>query len=194
MIVGAPYQSGNVQSFLLLLHVLWGLRRAREPFWRPAKRWRRPWRAIGVGSRSTGSRWPSLLLGVAVSASRGGILSLAAGWALLVAFTVRRICLMLRALALLAVLAVAGFAATPSQTRVRVLNRFSTPSARKEKISNGFLSSGSVSTRLSTTRSASATRTSVSTWPLIRRPASTRTSPTVIGSQCKSGSTPAGLD
>ena len=126
VIVGAPYQSGNVQSFLsyytnyggyvALVTVL----ATGELLAATVERDRRRVTLYGIAV-------VFMLLGVAISASRGALLSLAAGWALLIALTIRRGGLTLRALSLLAVVAVVGYAATPSQTRVRFIDRFSAP-------------------------------------------------------------------
>lgn len=126
VLVGAPYQAGNIQSFfsyytnyggfvamiavLASGEVLAALDE-REP--------RRAAAYMGVVV--------FMLLGVAISASRGALLALGGGWAVLVVLSVRRGGLLVRMLALLAVLAMAGYAATPSQTRIRFITRFSAP-------------------------------------------------------------------
>ena len=126
VIVGAPFQAGNIQSFFsyytnyggfVALSVVLatgemlaaGLARQRL-------------RLLVYGAAVV-----FLVLGVAISASRGALLSLGAGWAILLALTTRRASLLLRALALLAVLVAVAYVATPSQTRLRIINRFSAP-------------------------------------------------------------------
>lgn len=126
VIVGAPYQAGNIQSFfsyytnyggfVALVSVL----ATGEVL------------AAGIEhERARGLAYMAavvfLLLGVAISASRGALLSLGAGWGALLVLSLRRAGLMLRVVALIAILAAAGYAATPSQTRVRIITRFSTP-------------------------------------------------------------------
>jgi hypothetical protein len=68
-----------------------------------------------------------ILLGVAVSLSRGALLCVGAGWLALLVLNLRRASLVGRGLALIAIFVVAGYLATPPQTRVDLLNRFSTP-------------------------------------------------------------------
>ncbi len=126
LIVGAPYQAGNIQSFFSYYTNYGGFVALAT--------------VLATGellasavAHERGRSWlyggavVFLLLGVATSASRGALLSLGAGWTILLVLTLRRGSLLVRALALLVVLFVAGYAATPSQTRVRIINRFTTP-------------------------------------------------------------------
>jgi O-Antigen ligase len=126
LIVGAPYQSGNIQSFfsyytnyggfVALVTVLG----AGEVLASTVERDRV--RAIAYMAAVV-----FILLGVAISASRGALLSLGAGWGALLVLSLRRAGLLLRVLALLAILAGAAYAATPAQTRDRFVTRFSSP-------------------------------------------------------------------
>jgi hypothetical protein len=126
VIIGAPYQAGNIQSFFSYYTNYGGfvglatVLATGELLAAGVAHDRRRTTLYGAGV-------VFLLLGVSISASRGALLSLAAGWAILVVLTLRRGSLLLRALALLVVLAAAGYAATPSQTRSRILSRFSAP-------------------------------------------------------------------
>jgi len=126
VIVGAPYQAGNIQSFFSYYTNYGGfvamvaVVATGEVLVSAAARQRM--RTVAYGAAVI-----LMLLGVAISASRGALLSLGAGWLILLILTWRRPSLTLRALALLAVLGVAAYAATPSQTRVRYINRFSAP-------------------------------------------------------------------
>jgi O-antigen ligase len=68
-----------------------------------------------------------ILLGVAVSLSRGALLCVGAGWVVLLVLTIRRASLLVRGVALIAIFILAGYVATPAHTRGELLNRFSTP-------------------------------------------------------------------
>lgn len=68
-----------------------------------------------------------ILLGVAVSLSRGAVLCLGAGWVALLILNIRRLSLLIRGLALVAVFVAAGYVATPATTRTQLIGRFSTP-------------------------------------------------------------------
>jgi hypothetical protein len=125
-LVGAPYQAGNVQSFFSYYTNYAGfvavvaVLASGEVL--AALDERDSARAVAYGAVVV-----FMLLGVGISASRGGLLALGAGWAALLVLSVRRGGLLVRVVALLAVLAVAGFAATPSGTRTRFITRFSSP-------------------------------------------------------------------
>jgi hypothetical protein len=126
LLVGAPYQAGNIQSFFSYYTNYAGfvavvaVLASGEVL--AALDEREPARAVAYAGVVV-----FMLLGVAISASRGGLLSLGAGWAALLVLSVRRGGLLMRVVALLTVLAVAGFAATPSGTRTRFITRFSAP-------------------------------------------------------------------
>ncbi len=68
-----------------------------------------------------------LLTGIAISASRGGLLALAGGWLLLLVLNVRRGPVIVQAIVILAIFTVAGYLATPRSTIVTIQNRFATP-------------------------------------------------------------------
>jgi len=68
-----------------------------------------------------------ILLGVAVSLSRGALLCVGVGWVVLLVLSLRRATVIARAIALIAIFVVAGYAATPAQTRTDFLNRLSAP-------------------------------------------------------------------
>lgn len=68
-----------------------------------------------------------ILLGVAISLSRGALLVVGAGWAVLLVLNFRRASLLARGIALIVVFVVAGYLATPAHTRTDFLNRFSQP-------------------------------------------------------------------
>jgi len=125
-LVGAPYQAGNIQSFFsyytnyggfvaMVAVLASGEVLAALDEHEPARA--AAYTAVVV----------FMLLGVAISASRGALLSLGAGWAALLVLSVRRGGLLVRVLALLAVFGAAGYAATPSGTRTRIITRFSSP-------------------------------------------------------------------
>jgi hypothetical protein len=126
LLVGAPYQAGNIQSFfsyytnyggfVAMIAVL----ASGEVL---AALDERDSRRAGVYMGVV----VFMLLGVAISASRGALLALGGGWAALLVLSLRRGGLVVRAVALLAVLGVAGYAATPSQTTERYITRFSAP-------------------------------------------------------------------
>jgi O-antigen ligase len=125
-VVGAPFQQGNVDSFfgyytayagyMAMVAVLvtgevvasWSERRAG--------------RALAFGLALV-----PILLGVAVSLSRGGLLALGAGWVVLVVLLARRGGLLVRAGLVLAVFAAAALIATPPQVRTTFEQRFSQP-------------------------------------------------------------------
>lgn len=67
-----------------------------------------------------------ILTGLAISASRGGLLALAGGWLMLLVLNVRRGSILAHAIAILAVFMVAGYVATPHSTIVAIQNRFAT--------------------------------------------------------------------
>jgi len=68
-----------------------------------------------------------ILVGVAISLSRGALLSLGAGWLVLVVLSLRRGSLAVRMVTVLAVFAVAAIVATPSSTRNQFVQRFQQP-------------------------------------------------------------------
>lgn len=68
-----------------------------------------------------------ILGGLAISASRGGLLALGAGWLVLLVLNLRRGRLVLQAAAVLAILGGVSYLATPSSTITRIEQRFSSP-------------------------------------------------------------------
>jgi hypothetical protein len=68
-----------------------------------------------------------ILTGVAISASRGGLLALAGGWLMLLLLNVRRGPVVVQAVVILATFSVAGYLATPRSTIVTIQNRFASP-------------------------------------------------------------------
>jgi hypothetical protein len=81
-----------------------------------------------------------VLLGIAISLSRGALLSLGAGWLVLVVLSLRRGSLAVRMITVLAVFAVAAVLATPSSTRNQFVQRFQQPqSAATEDIQRSVL-------------------------------------------------------
>jgi hypothetical protein len=125
-LVGAPFQAGNIQSFFSYYTNYAGfvavvaVLASGEVL--AALDDRDTARAVAYAAVVV-----LMLLGVAISASRGGLLALGAGWAALLVLSLRRGGLLVRVVALLAILAVAGYAATPSATRTRFIARFSSP-------------------------------------------------------------------
>ncbi len=81
-----------------------------------------------------------ILLGVAISLSRGALLSLGAGWLVLVVLSLRRGPLLARMLTVLAVFGLAAILATPSSTRNQFVQRFEQPqSAATEDLQRSAL-------------------------------------------------------
>lgn len=125
-LVGAPYEAGNVQSFFSYYTNYGGfvavvaVLASGEVL--AAMDERNPKRAAVYTAAVV-----FMLLGVAISASRGALLALGAGWAALLVLSLRRGGLVARMVALLAVFAMAGYAATPSSTTTRFISRFSAP-------------------------------------------------------------------
>ncbi len=68
-----------------------------------------------------------IIAGLAISLSRGALLSLGAGWIVMIILNLRRGRLVFQAIAVLAVFAAAGFLATPESTVRRIEQRFSAP-------------------------------------------------------------------
>jgi O-antigen ligase len=68
-----------------------------------------------------------ILLGVAISLSRGALLCVGAGWVVLLVLNLRRASVVVRCVALIVIFVIAGYAATPAHTRNDLLNRFATP-------------------------------------------------------------------
>ncbi len=79
-----------------------------------------------------------ILIGVAVSLSRGALLCVGAGWVVLLVLNIRRVSVLARGIALIAIFVVAGYLATPSQTRLDLLNRFSAPLGCSDRRSAAF--------------------------------------------------------
>src|ERR1700691_3203294 len=65
----------------------------------------------------------AILVGVAISTSRGGLLALGGGWLLLLAFNVRRAPVFVRGVLILAIFAAAAYFATPHSTVVKFEQR-----------------------------------------------------------------------
>lgn len=68
-----------------------------------------------------------ILLGVSISLSRGAILCVGTGWAVLLVLSLRRASVLARGIALILILVAAGYVATPAHTRTTFLSRFSAP-------------------------------------------------------------------
>lgn len=83
------------------------------------------------GQRSRGLTYGGaltiILIGVAISLSRGSLLCVGAGWVVLLVLNLRQTAVLVRGVALIAVFIVAGYLATPPQTRTTLINRFATP-------------------------------------------------------------------
>lgn len=126
VIVGAPYQAGNIQSFFSY-YTNYGGFVALATVLAIGELLVASVGRHGLRAATYGFAVVFLLLGVAISASRGAVLSLGVGCVILMLLTSRRTSMLLRALALLAVAGAAAYAVTPSQTRERITTRFSTP-------------------------------------------------------------------
>ena len=72
-----------------------------------------------------------ILLGVAISLSRGSLLCVGAGWVVLLILSLRRASVVVRCAALIVIFLVAGYLATPAHTRTDLLNRFATPAQQR---------------------------------------------------------------
>ena len=125
-IVGPPYQAGNIQSFFSY-YTNYGGFVALAAVLATGELLVASVARQHVRGAAYGAATIFLLVGVAISASRGALLSLGAGVAILVVLSSRRASLLLRVLALVTVLGAAAYVATPSQTRVRYIARLSTP-------------------------------------------------------------------
>lgn len=68
-----------------------------------------------------------ILVGIAISASRGGLLALGVGWLMLLVLNIRRGSILAHAIAILALFAAAGYIATPRSTIVAIQQRLATP-------------------------------------------------------------------
>jgi hypothetical protein len=68
-----------------------------------------------------------ILTGLAISASRGGLLALAGGWLMLLVLNARRGSILVQAVVILTIFAGAGYLATPHSTVVAVEQRFANP-------------------------------------------------------------------
>jgi hypothetical protein len=79
-------------------------------------------RAIAYGIALT-----VILLGVAISLSRGALLCVGAGWAALLVLNLRRASVLGRGVGLIVTFIIMGYLATPPQTRTDLFNRFATP-------------------------------------------------------------------
>jgi len=126
VIVGAPYQAGQISSTFGYYTVYGGFVGMAAVL------------VTGEVLQSFTSRETSrclayslalivILLGVAVSLSRGALLCLGAGLVVLLVLNARRASVLVKGIGLVAVLLAAGYAATPSTTRVELFGRFSTP-------------------------------------------------------------------
>jgi O-antigen ligase len=125
-IVGEPFQQGNVDSFFGYYTAYAGYMAMAAVLvtGEIVAAWteRRGARALAFGLALV-----PILLGVAVSLSRGGLLALGAGWVVLVVLLARRGGLLLRAGIVLGVFAVAALIATPPAVRTGFQARFSQP-------------------------------------------------------------------
>ncbi|HKO28882.1 MAG TPA: O-antigen ligase family protein [Solirubrobacteraceae bacterium] len=87
--------------------------------------------SLGHGERRRGLLYAVatsvILLGVAISVSRGAILCVGVGWAALLFLNLRRASFLAGGIALIAIFIAVGYLATPSQTRTDLINRLSTP-------------------------------------------------------------------
>lgn len=68
-----------------------------------------------------------ILLGVALSVSRGAVLCLGGGWIVLLILNIRRVSRLAKGIAIVVVFIAVGYLATPPATRTALINRFSTP-------------------------------------------------------------------
>lgn len=68
-----------------------------------------------------------ILIGIAISVSRGGLLALGGGWLMLLVLNVRRGSILAQAIVILAIFIAAGYLATPRSTVVAIQQRFATP-------------------------------------------------------------------
>jgi O-Antigen ligase len=68
-----------------------------------------------------------ILIGIAISISRGGLLALGGGWLMLLVLNVRRGSILAQAVVILAIFIAAGYLATPHSTVVAIQQRFATP-------------------------------------------------------------------
>ena len=68
-----------------------------------------------------------ILAGIAISLSRGGLLAIGAGWLVLLVLNLRRVRLVLQAIAILAIFVGVGYFATPSSTVSKLEQRLATP-------------------------------------------------------------------
>jgi O-antigen ligase len=125
-IVGAPFQPGNIQSFFNY-YTNYGGYVAMVAVLATGE----TLAATVSGERTRAAIFGGctvfMVLGVAISASRGALLALAVSWVVLVLLISRRANVLVRLVGILALLVAAGFVATPAQTRVRIQTRFSTP-------------------------------------------------------------------
>jgi len=126
LIVGAPYQSGNIQSFFSY-YTNYGGFVAMAAVLAIGELLVASVGRHGLRAATYGAVVVFLLLGVAISASRGAVVSLGVGCLILMLLSARRTSLLLGAVVLLAVVGAAAYAVTPSQTRERIITRFSTP-------------------------------------------------------------------
>jgi len=126
LLVGSPYQAGNIQSFFSYYTNYGGfvaivaVLASGEVL-----------AALDEHERTRAIAYMGvvvfMLFGVGISASRGALLALGGGWAALLVLSLRRGGLVVRVVAILGVLAAAAYAATPSSTTSRYVARFSSP-------------------------------------------------------------------
>jgi O-Antigen ligase len=68
-----------------------------------------------------------ILIGIAISVSRGGLLALGGGWLMLLVLNVRRGSVLAQTVVILVIFVAAGYLATPRSTVVAIQQRFATP-------------------------------------------------------------------
>jgi O-antigen ligase len=125
-IVGEPFQQGNVDSFFGYYTAYAGYMAMAAVL--VTGEVVAAWSEQRFGRALTfGLALVPILLGVAVSLSRGGLLALGVGWVMLVVLLARRGGLLVRVGLVLAVFAAAALIATPREVRTGFQQRFSQP-------------------------------------------------------------------
>lgn len=126
VIVSAPYQAGQVSSTFGYYTVYGGFIGLAAVLATGEIL-----HSLTSGQRPRGLAYSAallvILLGVAVSLSRGALLCVGAGWVVLLVLNGRRASLLAKGVALVVVFVAAGYVATPSTTRTALINRISTP-------------------------------------------------------------------
>jgi hypothetical protein len=126
VIVSAPYQAGQISSTFGYYTVYGGFVGMAAVLATGEILY-----SLTSGQRSRAIRFgvglTIILIGVAISLSRGALLCVGAGWVVLLILNARRASLVVKGIALVLVFVAAGYAATPPHTRTAFVNRFSTP-------------------------------------------------------------------